>query len=223
MARPRTAREDLVSAQRRRLARLRRRQIPPTVGVMAALFSPLTQRGVTLRNRVVVSPMCQYSCADGWRPTGIWCIWARARSAARPSCIAEATAVEARGRISPADLGLWQDAHVEPLARVAKFIRAQGAVPAVQLAHAGRKASTARPWEGGQPVPPAQGGWPVVAPSAAAVRGGSSGAGGTRRGGHRRDRAGVRQRRPGGRWPRASSSSRFTRRTAICSTSFSRR
>ena len=133
---------------------------------MSALFTPLVQRGVTLRNRVVVSPMCQYSCIDGFATDWhLVHLGARATGGAG-AVIAEATAVEARGQISPADLGLWQDGHVEPLARVARFIRDQGAVAGVQLAHAGRKASTARPWEGGQPVAPAQGGWPVVAPSA---------------------------------------------------------
>lgn len=80
--------------------------------------------------------------------------------------IAEATAVEARGRISPGDVGLWEDAQVEPLARMTRFVRAQGAVPGIQLAHAGRKASTASPWDGGSPLGLAQGGWTVVAPSA---------------------------------------------------------
>ncbi|HUJ42793.1 MAG TPA: NADH:flavin oxidoreductase/NADH oxidase [Opitutaceae bacterium] len=135
---------------------------------MAALFAPFTQRGVTLRNRIVVSPMCQYSCQDGFA-TDWHLVHLGARAVGGAGVVvAEATAVEAGGRISPHDLGLWQDAHVEPLARVAKFIRDQGAVPAIQLAHAGRKASTARPWQGGRPVPPAEGGWPVVAPSAVA-------------------------------------------------------
>ena len=133
---------------------------------MSVLFSPLPQRGVTLRNRIVVSPMCQYSCADGFA-TDWHLVHLGSRAVGGAAVvIAEATAVEARGRISPGDIGLWQDAQIEPLARVAKFIREQGAVPGIQLAHAGRKASTARPWEGGGPVPPAQGGWPVVAPSA---------------------------------------------------------
>ena len=139
---------------------------PPSLGTMSVLFSPLTQRSITLRNRIVVSPMCQYSCTDGFA-TDWHLVHLGARAVGGAAVvIAEATAVEARGRISPADVGLWQEAHVEPLARVTRFLREQGAVPAVQLAHAGRKASTARPWEGGGPVPPAQGGWPVVAPSA---------------------------------------------------------
>lgn len=111
--------------------------------------------------------MCQYSAEDGlandWHLVHLG---ARAAGGAG-LVIAEATAVEARGRISPNDLGLWSDAHVEPLARVARFLRSQGAVAAVQLAHAGRKASTARPWDGGKPVGADKGGWTdIVAPSA---------------------------------------------------------
>ncbi len=133
---------------------------------MSALFSPLTQRGVTLRNRIVVSPMCQYSCTDGMA-TDWHVVHLGSRAVGGAAVVmAEATSVEARGRISPEDLGIWQEAQVEPLARVARFVRGQGAVPAVQLAHAGRKASTARPWAGDQPLTPAQGGWPVVGPSA---------------------------------------------------------
>jgi 2,4-dienoyl-CoA reductase-like NADH-dependent reductase (Old Yellow Enzyme family) len=133
---------------------------------MSALFSPFGQRGVTLRNRIVVSPMCQYSCTDGFA-TDWHLVHLGSRAVGGAAVVlAEATAVEARGRISPHDLGLWRDEHIEPLARVTRFIREHGAVPGVQLAHAGRKASTARPWEGGQPVSAAQGGWPVVAPSA---------------------------------------------------------
>jgi 2,4-dienoyl-CoA reductase-like NADH-dependent reductase (Old Yellow Enzyme family) len=133
---------------------------------MTALFSPFVQRGVTLRNRIVVSPMCQYSCTGGCA-TDWHLVHLGSRAVGGAGVVlAEATAVEARGRISPYDLGLWRDEQVEPLARVTKFIREHGALPGIQLAHAGRKASTARPWEGGQPVPAAQGGWSVVAPSA---------------------------------------------------------
>lgn len=133
---------------------------------MSALFVPLPQRGLTLRNRIVVSPMCQYSCTDGFA-TDWHLVHLGARAVGGAAVVmAEATAVEARGRISPQDLGLWQEAHVAPLARVTKFLREHGAAPAVQLAHAGRKAGTARPWEGGRPLSPAQGGWTPVAPSA---------------------------------------------------------
>ncbi len=130
------------------------------------LFDPFTLRGVTLRNRIGVSPMCQYSCTDGladdWHLVHLG---SRAVGGAG-LVMAEATAVEARGRISPQDLSLWKDEQVEPLARVARFVRAQGAVAAVQLAHAGRKASVTRPWEGDRPVGPPQGWTPIVAPSA---------------------------------------------------------
>jgi 2,4-dienoyl-CoA reductase-like NADH-dependent reductase (Old Yellow Enzyme family) len=133
---------------------------------MSSLFSPLTLRGVTLRNRVVVSPMCQYSCTDGvatdWHLVHLG---SRAVGGAG-AVIVEATAVAARGRISPHDVGLWQDGQIEPLARVSRFLREHGAVTAVQLGHAGRKAGTARPWEGGEPLPAGAGGWTPVAPSA---------------------------------------------------------
>ncbi len=132
------------------------------------LFSPLTLRDVTLRNRIAVSPMCQYSCTDGFA-TDWHLVHLGARAVGGAGLVlAEATAVLPEGRISPHDLGLWRDEHVEPLARVARFVRAQGAAPGLQLAHAGRKASAARPWDGGRPVAPADGGWPVVGPSALA-------------------------------------------------------
>ncbi|MFN3652041.1 MAG: NADH:flavin oxidoreductase/NADH oxidase [Armatimonadota bacterium] len=131
------------------------------------LFEPLTLRDLTLRNRIAVAPMCQYSSEDGFaNDWHLVHLGSRAVGGAG-LVIAEATAVEARGRISPQDLGIWEDAHVEPLSRVTRFIREHGAVAGIQLAHAGRKASTARPWEGGRPVTEAQGGWrPVVGPSA---------------------------------------------------------
>jgi 2,4-dienoyl-CoA reductase-like NADH-dependent reductase (Old Yellow Enzyme family) len=130
------------------------------------LFTPLPLRGVTLRNRIGLSPMCQYSAVEG-RATD----WHLAHLGARAAggvglAIFEATAVEARGRISPADLGLWEDAQVEPLARVVRFVAAQGATPCLQLAHAGRKASVRPPWlAGGAPLGPGEGGWTVVGPS----------------------------------------------------------
>ncbi len=129
------------------------------------LFTPFTMRSVTLRNRIVVSPMCQYSSDDG--VAADWhLVHLGSRAAGGAGLVfAEATAVEARGRISPRDLGIWKDEHVEALARVARFVTGQGAVPGIQLAHAGRKASTAVPWEGGGPVTPEAGGWQVVGPS----------------------------------------------------------
>lgn len=133
---------------------------------MSHLFEPLTIRGVTLRNRVGVSPMCQYSSEDGF--ANDWhLVHLGARAAGGAALvIAEASAVEARGRISPNDLGIWKDDHIEMLARITRFIREQGAIPGIQIAHAGRKAGTARPWEGGKPLTDEQGGWVVVAPSA---------------------------------------------------------
>ncbi len=133
---------------------------------MAHLFDPLTIRGVTLRNRIGVSPMCMYSYTDGisndWQVVHLG---ARAVGGAA-LVMAEATAVEARGRITPDDAGIWSDAHIEPLQRVTRFIKEHGAVPGVQIAHAGRKASVTRPWDGGKPIL-ADGprGWQVVGPS----------------------------------------------------------
>ena len=133
----------------------------------ASLFEPLTLRGVTLRNRIGVSPMCQYSSADGFA-TDWHLVHLGSRAVGGAAVvIAEATAVTAQGRISPHDLGLWRDEHVEMLSRITRFIREQGAAAGVQLAHAGRKASTDAPWRGGAPLSPAEGGWsPIVAPSA---------------------------------------------------------
>lgn len=132
---------------------------------MPHLFDALTIRSVTLRNRIGVSPMCQYSSADG-RATDWHLVHLGTRAVGGAALvIAEATAVEPRGRISPQDAGLWSDEHVEPLARSNRFIVEHGAVPGIQLAHAGRKASTARPWEGDGLLTSAQGGWPTVGPS----------------------------------------------------------
>ena len=133
----------------------------------AHLFSPLTIRGITLKNRIVVSPMCMYSSQDGF--ANDWhLVHLGARAVGGAGLVfTEATAVEARGMISPQDLGIWDERHLEMLSRIAAFIKAQGAVPGMQLAHAGRKASVARPWDGGKPVNEAQGGWPaeIVGPS----------------------------------------------------------
>jgi 2,4-dienoyl-CoA reductase-like NADH-dependent reductase (Old Yellow Enzyme family) len=133
---------------------------------MSHLFSPLTLRTLTLRNRVFVSPMCQYSSRDGF-PTDWHLVHLGSRAVGGAGLVmTEATAVSPEGRISPHDLGIWSDAHVAPLERIARFLREQGAAAAVQLAHAGRKASTDAPWRGGRPVPPGDGGWPALAPSA---------------------------------------------------------
>lgn len=131
------------------------------------LFEPLAFRGVTLKNRIVVSPMCQYSCGDGF--ANDWHLVHQGSRAVGGAALVmtEATAVEARGRISPQDLGLWKDEHIEMLGRITRFIGSQGAVPGIQLAHSGRKGSTRRTWEGEGAVNPAEGGWAqVVAPSA---------------------------------------------------------
>jgi 2,4-dienoyl-CoA reductase-like NADH-dependent reductase (Old Yellow Enzyme family) len=130
------------------------------------LFTPLKLRDVTLRNRIAVSPMCQYSAQDGL--ANDWhLVHLGSRAVGGAGLVAvEATAVEATGRISPADLGLWDDAQIEPLARIVRFVEAQGAAACLQLAHAGRKGSTRPPWiQGGAPIPEAEGGWPVVGPS----------------------------------------------------------
>jgi len=130
------------------------------------LFAALCQRGVTMRNRIAVAPMCQYSCEDGFA-TDWHLVHLGARAVGGAGLVmAEAAAVVPEGRISPADVGVWQDAQVEPLARIFRFLRDNGAVPAIQLAHAGRKASTDAPWRGGGPVGPERGGWNnIVGPS----------------------------------------------------------
>ena len=129
------------------------------------LFDPLTQRSLTLRNRLVISPMCQYSATDGL-PDDWHLVHLGSRAVGGAAAvIAEATAVSAQGRISPGDTGLWNDAQQEAWRPIAGFIKAHGAVAGVQLAHAGRKASAQRPWEGGGPLPMGQGDWPTVAPS----------------------------------------------------------
>ena len=135
----------------------------------AQLFSPFTLRSVTFRNRIAVSPMCQYSARDG-RMDDWHLVHLGSRAAGGAGLVvAEAAAVLPEGRIGPGDLGLYDDAQIEPLARVFAFVAAQGAVPGIQLAHAGRKASTAAPWLGGRPIDSAQGGWrPVHGASALA-------------------------------------------------------
>jgi 2,4-dienoyl-CoA reductase-like NADH-dependent reductase (Old Yellow Enzyme family) len=132
----------------------------------AHLFSTLQLRDVQFRNRVVVSPMCQYSSDDGFASD--WHLVHLGSRAVGGAALVftEAAAVLLEGRISPQDLGIWKDAHMEMLARIFHFIEAQGAVPAMQLAHAGRKASTSAPWKGGNPLGTDDGGWsPIFAPS----------------------------------------------------------
>lgn len=129
-----------------------------------ALFQPLTLRDITFRNRIAVSPMCQYSSKDGFA-TDWHLVHLGSRAVGGAALVmAEATAVEARGRISPHDLGLYLDDHIEALSHITTFIKEQGAVPGIQLAHAGRKGSTYRPWSGQGAVPVEEGGWEPVGP-----------------------------------------------------------
>lgn len=131
-----------------------------------ALFQPLTIKNVTLPNRIGVSPMCQYSCRDGvmneWHLVHLG---SRAVGGAA-LVIFEATAVSPEGRITPYDSGLWNDHQAEALKPITRFVKEHGSAAALQLAHAGRKASCAQPWEGGQPLPAAEGGWQPLGPSA---------------------------------------------------------
>jgi 2,4-dienoyl-CoA reductase-like NADH-dependent reductase (Old Yellow Enzyme family) len=137
------------------------------------LFEPLTLRSITLRNRVAVSPMCQYSSADGFANDWHLVHLGQFAVGGAAMVLTEATAVTPEGRISPQDLGLWKDEHMEMLARIGRFVREQGAVFGSQLAHAGRKASVVRPWDGGGPLGVNGGGWsPIHAPSAIPFDGG---------------------------------------------------
>src|ERR1700730_8222454 len=130
------------------------------------LLSPLTIRGISFRNRIAMSPMCEYCAQDGF--ANDWhLVHLGSRAVGGTALImVEATAVTAEGRISPGDLGIWKDEHIELLARIAKFVHSQGAVAGIQLAHAGRKGSCDQAWKGGASLKsPEQGGWPVVGPS----------------------------------------------------------
>jgi 2,4-dienoyl-CoA reductase-like NADH-dependent reductase (Old Yellow Enzyme family) len=133
---------------------------------MPHLLSELRLRDITLPNRIGVSPMCQYSCVDGFANDWHF-VHLGARAVGGAGVVfTEAAAVTPEGRISPQDLGVWSDKHFEPLAPIARFVDAQGGIAGIQLAHAGRKASTYRPWSGRGAVPEALGGWRPVAPSA---------------------------------------------------------
>jgi 2,4-dienoyl-CoA reductase-like NADH-dependent reductase (Old Yellow Enzyme family) len=132
---------------------------------MSHLFEPLALRSLTLPHRILVSPMCQYSSTDGFS-TDWHLVHLGSRAVGGAALVfTEASAVTAEGRISPQDLGIYDDRHVEGLARIVRFVQAQGSAAGMQLAHAGRKASTARPWEGGQALALADGGWEPVAPT----------------------------------------------------------
>lgn len=134
--------------------------------LMAILFEPISLKSITLRNRIAVSPMCQYSAQDGFaNDWHLVHLGSRAVGGAG-LIIQEATAVNPEGRITPNDLGIWKDEHIPFLQRITSFIAAHGAVPGIQLAHAGRKASHDVPWRGGAALNPEQGAWQTVAPSA---------------------------------------------------------
>jgi 2,4-dienoyl-CoA reductase-like NADH-dependent reductase (Old Yellow Enzyme family) len=135
---------------------------------MPGLFDPLAIRDLTFANRVFVSPMCQYSSRDGFANDWHFVHLGSRAVGGAGLVLTEATAVLPEGRISPQDLGIWNDEHVEMLSRIVSFIHEQGSIAGMQLAHAGRKASTRRPWEGSGTIPEAEGGWKkVVAPSVA--------------------------------------------------------
>jgi 2,4-dienoyl-CoA reductase-like NADH-dependent reductase (Old Yellow Enzyme family) len=132
---------------------------------MSKLFSALKIRGIEFRNRVFVSPMCQYSSRNG-RPTDWHMVHLGSRAVGGAGLVmVEATAVSPEGRISPADSGIWSDAHADAFRSIAAFIKSHGAAPGIQLAHAGRKASTDAPWRGGLPLSASEGGWIPIAPS----------------------------------------------------------
>ena len=132
---------------------------------MVHLFDELKLRSLTLPHRIAVSPMCQYSCVDGF-PNEWHLVHLGSRAVGGASLIfVEATAVTPQGRISPRDTGIWSDDHIEAYARIVRFLHSQGSAAGLQLAHAGRKAGVAAPWSGGQPVPHSDGGWTPLGPS----------------------------------------------------------
>ena len=135
------------------------------------LFSSLSIREVTFKNRLVMSPMCQYAAEDGFASDWHLVHYGSRAVGGAGLILQEATAVSPEGRISPDDMGLWKDEQIAPLQRITAFIAAQGAVPGIQLAHAGRKASTSSEWKGGgSVVSPDAGGWQTVAPSSVPFR-----------------------------------------------------
>ena len=134
---------------------------------MSHLFDPLSLRSLTLSNRIVVSPMCQYSSVDGFSNDWHFVHLGTRAAGGAALVMTEASAVTADGRISPQDLGIYDDRHVDGLAHCVRFIHSQKTLAGVQLAHAGRKASTARPWDGGGAISTAAGGWEPIGPTAA--------------------------------------------------------
>ena len=168
---------------------------------MSRLFTPFSLRGVTFKNRVFVSPMCQYSSHDGM-PTDWHLVHLGSRAVGGAGLVmVEATAVSPVGRISPDDSGLWNNQQAEAFVPITRFIRAHGAIPGIQLAHAGRKASTDAPWRGGSPEPSPLCPWPPVAARADPGR-------------PRPDRGGVLCRRPA-RAPRRLRSARAAHGTRL--------
>ena len=138
------------------------------------LFDEIRIRDIRIRNRIVVSPMCQYSAEDGHVTDWHLVHLGKFAQGGAGVVFVEATAVEKRGRITHGDTGIWQDSHIEGLKRISRFVEQQGAVPAIQLAHAGRKASMARPWHGNGPLTPADlergdKPWGIVGPSDTAL------------------------------------------------------
>lgn len=133
---------------------------------MANLFSPIQIRSIELKNRIVVSPMCQYSSEDGFANDWHFVHLGSRAVGGAALVIAEASAVSPQGRITSADLGIWKDEHIEPLKKITRFIQQQNAQAGIQLAHAGRKASHTEPWNGNLQVSISEGGWQTVAPSA---------------------------------------------------------
>lgn len=132
---------------------------------MAHLFEPLQLRDIVLTNRIGIPPMCQYSARDGLASDWHFVHYGSRAVGGAALMILEATAVTPEGRISPGDLGLWDDRQIEPLARIGRFVQAQGCVPAIQLAHAGRKASVGLGWQAQRTLGASEGGWQTVAPS----------------------------------------------------------
>ena len=133
---------------------------------MHRLFSPLIIKDITFKNRIVISPMCQYSSVDGFA-TDWHLVHLGSRAVGGAALIIqEATAVSPEGRITPGDLGIWKDEHIDKLQQIVSFIHEQGSIAGIQLAHAGRKASHTSPWQGGREIKKEDGGWQTVAPSA---------------------------------------------------------
>src|ERR1700743_1496975 len=129
---------------------------------MAKLFEPLQIKSVTLKNRIIVSPMCQYSSEDGFANDWHFVHLGSRAVGGAAMIITEATSVSPEGRITPHDLGIWKDEHIESLRRITSFLKWQGCVPGMQLSHAGRKASTQVPWQGRGIIAVEDGGWQPV-------------------------------------------------------------